>query len=84
MELNSRIKESLNIIAEYASEQTDWLIIKRLLINSIPVELRATLSKRHPKTKKHTLNAVDENIIKYWKEITGVELILDPEKIHHE
>jgi len=78
-----RIVTTIQAVYEYTGAINDWLIIKRQLINAFPVDLRERLSKRHPISKKHMINLFDKEIIKCWKELTGVDLILDETKIHH-
>jgi hypothetical protein len=66
----------------YVGGETDWLVVKRQLINNFPVDLREKMSKRHPYTKKHTITSYDKQIMNLWKEQTGVLLTIDPAKLH--
>jgi hypothetical protein len=77
--LKQRIKE----VIEYVGDSTtDYLIIKRQLINNFPNPARGLFSARHPCTKKHTLNEFDRAVIEYWEEETGLKLQIDPTKLH--
>ncbi|TXH11470.1 MAG: hypothetical protein E6R04_02470 [Spirochaetes bacterium] len=77
--LKQRIDEVIGYIGD---STTDYLIIKRQLINNFPTPSRGLFSARHPCTKKHTLNDFDRAVMAYWEQETGVELKLDPGKLH--
>ncbi len=83
MEIELSIKTKINFVAKYIGTKTnDWLIIKRHLINSFNSNDRNLFSCRHPCTKKQIINSFDLSVMDYWKEVTGVEVFLNPEKIH--
>jgi hypothetical protein len=83
MSIPDKLKERINDVADYIGQETnDWLLIKRHLIISFPNEGRRLFSVRHPCTKKQILNAFDKLVMAYWKELTGIEPIIDPSKIH--
>lgn len=83
MEIPDNVKEKILFVARYVRTVTDdWLRIKREIINALRKEDRGLFSTRHPKTKKQILNEFDISVMKYWKEITGIEVRIDPKKIH--
>lgn len=77
------LKQRIDEVIGYVGDSTsDYLIIKRQLINNFPTPYRGLFSARHPCTKKHTLNDFDKAVMEYWQKETGVKLELDPEKLH--
>lgn len=83
MEIPVNLKARIDIVISYVGDTTnDWLRVKKELINSFAKEDRKLFSARHPCTKKQTPNAFDESVIAYWKEVTGVELVISPDKLH--
>jgi hypothetical protein len=73
----------LVMLTKIIGTDTDqWLVVKRHLINNLPIEYRNLLSLRHPTTLKQQVNDYDRFAIKLWEDLTGVKLILPPEKIH--
>ena len=83
MELDQKLKDKINFVAGYIGTKTnDWLIVKRHLINSFGKEERKLFSKRHFSTKKQLLNNFDLLIINYWKTATGIQLVVEPTKLH--
>jgi len=83
MEVSNSIKTKIAFVAKYIGTATnDWLVIKRHLINAFNSDDRNLFSCRHPCTKKQIINDFDQWVMNYWKETTGVEVFLDPHKIH--
>lgn len=83
MDIPEDLKDRINFVIDYVSENTnDWLTVKKELINSFPWKERTRFSKRHPSTKKQIPNEFDESVILYWKEKTGIQLEIDPNKLH--
>jgi len=79
----THILDKIQNVAKYVSRETsDWLKVKRELINSVKPSDRKLFSTRHKTSKKHTLNDFEKAIIQTWETLTGVTLILDPAKIH--
>jgi hypothetical protein len=78
------LKEKIDLAIEFVDgTSTDWFRIKPVLINMFPLTDRTRFSRRHYSTKKQILNLFDKAVINYWKEKTGVELWINPEKLHN-
>jgi len=83
MTIPAFLLQRIDEVIEYVGNTTsDYLIVKRQLINIFPVPFRSLFSARHPKTKKHILNDFDKAVIAYWEKQTGVRLQMDPSKLH--
>lgn len=83
MELPLIVKDRVEFVAKYIGTNTDdWLVVKYHCALNLPKTHRSLFSHRHPTTKKQTPNDFDRAVMNYWKELTGVELKLDPAKIH--
>ena len=83
MEIDESIKLRIVYVASYIGTSTsNWLIIKRHLINAFSSKDRKLFSVRHPCTKKQIVNDFDKSVMDFWQGITGIELFIDPEKIH--
>lgn len=83
MTIPAFLKERINQVIDYVGDTTtDYLIVKRELINNFPTPSRSLFSARHPCTKKHILNAFDTAVMEYWEMQTGMRLRIDPSKLH--
>lgn len=71
-----RILDQINFVASYADDCDDWVTIKKEVMRGIPSELRKNFSTRDPKTKEQNINDFEKVLISYYKEHTGVDLIL--------
>ncbi len=69
-----RVIEELNLIAKFAGSEDDWMVIKKLLLRSLPPSMRKNFSTRHPKTKLQSLNEFERDLIDIYKGCTGIEL----------
>ena len=76
MIIPDRILEQTNFVASYADDCDDWVTIKKEIMRGIPSELRKNFSTRDPKTKEQNLNDFEKCLINYYKEHTGISLIL--------
>jgi len=84
MNIPLSLKEKIEEVAAYIGETTtNYLTVKRQLINNFPSPSRSLFSARHPCTKKHQLNDFDKEVIRYWFELTGVELRIPSEMMHN-
>jgi len=72
------------IIAVVDGNSDQWLTIKSLLQRYLPVKLRVFLSGEDYSTRKQKPNDFDYAVMNYWKEKTGVELIIPKHKLHPE
>lgn len=83
MEIPERVKRRIEEVAAYVQDTTsDWKLVKIELVKSMPREERRRFSKRHPSSRKMLMNDFEREIIRLWKEITDVELKLNPEEAH--
>ena len=73
--LHPKIEEAISFVASYASNISSWTIIKRELLNNLPIEYRRLFSKRDPKTKKQNFNDFEGQVVERWKELTGSVVI---------
>lgn len=85
--LNIKLTETdiqyIDYVIEYVGTfSNDWFTIKKEIINCYPREQRIKFSRRHYSTKLFFINDFEKEIMKYWKERTGVELFIDDKKLH--
>jgi hypothetical protein len=71
-----RILEEVRFVSSYAGSCDDWVTVKKEVMKGLPPKLRKNFSTRDPKTKEQSLNNFEKNIINYYKEITGIALVL--------
>jgi hypothetical protein len=71
-----RIKDQIQEVVMYVGDCDDWVTIKKEIMKGIPAALRKNFSTRDPKTKEQWLNDFDKMVINYYKEMTGVDLVL--------
>ena len=79
MEIPKRVTEELTLIAELAGQEEDWMVVKRLLLLSLPSRMRTLFSTRDPKTKCQSLNDFEKQLIEVYNGMTGIRLRLDNE-----
>ena len=77
------ILELLDEILEYYSEN-NWLVVKKYVLKYSHPDLRKNFSTRHPKSKKHSINNFEKNIIKYCNNNYNINLVLRKEDTHEE
>ncbi len=70
------IFEEIKFVSTFAKDCDDWVTIKKEIMRGIPSELRKNFSTRDPKTKEQNLNDFEKCLINYYKEHTGISLIL--------
>ena len=58
----------------------DWLVIKKYLLRYLNPDIRRCFSTRDNKSKKHSLNDFEIEIIKLYFKTFNVELVLDESK----
>ena len=76
MKIPDKILEQIDFVASYVTNCDDWVEIKKQILLGLPSNLRTSFSTRDPKTKEQSLNNFEKQVIKYWKEKTGVDLKL--------
>jgi len=74
--MDVKVLEAVHAVRAYASEISEWKVLKRELLNSLPVEKRRLFSKRDQKTKKQNFNEFEKNILDLWQELTNTTLII--------
>lgn len=83
VQIPPRILEKVQYVAEYVGTATsDWLRVKKELLGVLAPKDRSFLSRRHKTSKKHFLNDFENELIKVWKQITGVDLTIAADKLH--
>lgn len=83
--LSEQIKQKIDEVVTYVGNTTtDWLRVKREILNILPAKDRSLFSKRHFSTKKQVPNDFDREVMDYWKERTGITLFFDPSHLHDE
>lgn len=81
--LTDYMKYRIQFVADYVgNECCDWVRIKREILNSLENEERHLFSKRHNSSKKQIINSFDQEVIHYWKTLTGQDLVVDDEMLH--
>jgi|TARA_R110000751_G_scaffold53670_1_gene116090 hypothetical protein len=76
IDIPDAILEQTKFIASFADDVDDWVTIKKLIMNSVHSTLRKNFSRRDHKTKNQYLNDFEKQLIIYYKELTGIELVL--------
>lgn len=71
-----KIYEQVDFVASYATDCDDWVTIKKQVMLGLPPLLRKNFSTRDPKTKEQGLNNFEKELINYYRDKTGVTLIL--------
>jgi uncharacterized FlgJ-related protein len=80
--LSSEIIEKIDLLASIIPNETNWLVIKKLLKNQLCSADRSLLSRRDDTTRRHFVyNTFEENIRVRWYEMTGKILVMPPEKM---
>lgn len=65
-------------------EGNDWLIIKKYLLRYSHPELRKNFTTRNQKTRKHTINNYEQDLIDKYYKLFNIKLVLDEDKKHKE
>ncbi|HAI41779.1 MAG TPA: hypothetical protein DCM40_28525 [Maribacter sp.] len=71
-----RIFEEVRFVSSYTGSCDDWVTVKKEVMKGLPPRLRKNFSTRDPKTKEQSLNNFEKSIINYYKQISGIDLIL--------
>lgn len=74
--LDEKVLEALQFVLTYAPQITEWKVLKRELLNNLPIEKRKLFSKRDQKTKKQNFNEFERKISDLWQELTNTTLII--------
>jgi len=70
------IQEKLRFVSSYVGDCDDWVTVKKQVMLNLAPSLRRNFSTRDPKTKEQWLNDFEKELINYYRELTGVDLIL--------
>lgn len=71
-----KIFEIVEQVSEYAGDCDDWVTVKKQILLNLAPKLRKNFSTRDSKTKEQSLNAFEKDLIVYYKEATGIQLVL--------
>lgn len=83
MELTTELQKYIEDVIHIVGKETEeFLMVKKVLLNYLPNKLRKLFSKRHPQTKKHKLNSLENELILFWQEKTGVLLKIPEDSLH--
>ena len=74
--IHERIVEQIDFVATYTAGCDDWVTIKKQIMRGIPSHLRKNFSTRDPITKEQSLNQFEQQVINYYKDLTGTSLVL--------
>jgi hypothetical protein len=66
----------LSDIKQIVEDSNDWRLVKRELIKNLPSPMRVGFSRRDKKTYQMVLNDFEREIMRYWFDTYGIELIL--------
>ena len=75
MSIPDEIIEALNEIHQYASQVDEWIVLKRILLNSLPAPTRTLFSTRHPISKRTWTNDLEIELANMWSKLTGRPII---------
>ena len=80
MEINQedmeKILEQIRFISSYVGDCDDWVTVKKQVLLNLAPRLRKNFSTRNPKTKEQWLNNFEKELINYYRDVTGVNLVL--------
>jgi hypothetical protein len=79
--MNKKIIELLEDLNEYY-KGNNWLIVKKFLLKFLHPDVRKNFTTRNQKTKKHTLNNFEKEIIIYYYDRFDIRLELYEKDIH--
>ena len=70
------ILDKLSFVSEYVGDCDDWVTVKKQVLLNLPPKVRKNFSTRDSKTKEQWLNNFEKDLIIYYKELTGIDLVL--------
>lgn len=70
------ILKKLREVSDFVGDCDDWVTIKKELIKLLPSSVRSKFSRRHPITKEQQTNKFEYELINYYKEMTGISLVI--------
>ena len=69
-------KKYMKVAFMILEENQNWMDFKKIMLKSLPSNMRKKFSTRDPKTKKQSLNNFEKEMIDTYYRETGVELRL--------
>lgn len=82
MSLDPIVQDAVHFVLNYATSTNNWLSVKKEILWKLPCWKRKEFSKRHYSSKKHIINAFEQQIIDYWYDSTGIALTIPEDKMH--
>lgn len=79
--LSEHTRVRMAYVARLLPDETDWLVVKKMLLKTLRFEDRALFSYRDEATKLHQpFNRFEQNVRAEWRTLTGHLLVLAEEK----
>ena len=75
MNIPPEITAVMDEVFEYAPQIDSWIVLKRELLNNLPINLRRLFSTRNQQTKRTWTNEFELALAKRWTELTGRQII---------
>jgi|APGre2960657373_1045057.scaffolds.fasta_scaffold235441_2 hypothetical protein len=75
--MDPKVEEVVNFVHSYAPNITEWMVLKKELLKSLPSSHRKLFSTRDSSTKKMNFNDFEKTVVEHWHKIAGVELYLE-------
>tara|TARA_R110000824_G_scaffold96509_6_gene231068 strand:+ start:389 stop:670 length:282 start_codon:yes stop_codon:yes gene_type:complete len=76
LKIDDKTRQQIDLVAKYCSDCDDWVTIKKEIMKGLPSGLRKLFSRRDPITKEQRPNNFDHLVINYYKDISGIELVI--------
>ena len=71
-----KVISAISLVSSYVDDCDDWMIVKKQVLLNLPSRLRKHFSTRDPKTKEQNLNQFEKDLIIYYKETIGIDLVV--------
>jgi hypothetical protein len=76
------VLEATDTVLRYASDASDWLIVRKEIIRLMKPVDRSWFARRHYSTKLPLLCETDFLVLDYWEQKTGKRLLIDTTRLH--
>lgn len=73
--MEEKILDAIKFVYSYAPNIRDWKVLKRELLNNLPMEKRRLFSRRDEKTKRQKFNQFEKEVSQLWENMSGHKLI---------
>jgi len=73
---NKRLLTAIDDVSSFVGDCDDWVTIKKEIMKLLPSKMRSSFSRRHPITKEQQTNNFELELINYYKDITGIDLVI--------